>query len=108
MMQASADAHVPTCTSGSSPGRGQPPTQLRASPGWWCDCRSSCANSKALAIIEKDFVTCKQIITRMETWENPIWVALVRDPESWFYSAVGHYCSTKKWMHEEPCAATIQ
>jgi len=42
-----------------------------------------------LAIREELF----QHIHMGNTWQAPVWVALVRDPEMWFYSAVGQFCA---------------
>jgi len=83
LIQAASDGNVPTCTSGTGLGG----LHLRA--GWACSCKSPCSEEKTLAIREELF----QNIHMGNTWQDPVWVALVRDPETWFYSAVGQFCA---------------
>merc|ERR1719450_568135 len=103
MIQASHDAHVPTCTSGTRLSN----LTLELSPNWICECtNNSCANDTVLAIREEYFSVVQNQL-HLKKWNNPIiWVALVRDPESWFYSAVGQWCAGLG-QDTEPCNATV-
>ena len=55
-----------------------------------CKKRKEWLSVSRVAVLEGPFETMNRLIGKSSEW---LWVASIREPRSWFYSAVGHQCS---------------
>jgi len=89
LIYASANASANVCTYGTHLPRDEFPFEL-------CTCYSNCSEESDFAIIEPGpdrYFDSYKNQTLMAGWHKPVWVSLIREPEDWFYSAVGQWCA---------------
>lgn len=55
-----------------------------------CLKRNEWLSSSQVAVMELSFPETSRVIHKPSEW---VWLASIREPRSWFYSAVGHMCS---------------
>ena len=59
-----------------------------------CDCaHRDCLQRSQAAVVERPYSTLRTIVRASSRWQgHTVYVATIRSPRAWFYSAVGHWC----------------
>ena len=59
-----------------------------------CDCaHRDCLQKSQAAVVERPYSTLRTIVRASSRWQgHTVYVATIRSPRAWFYSAVGHWC----------------
>ena len=68
-----------------------------------CDCRQAeCLQPAQVAVMEYPHVHMASLtrVVKNATW---LWLAAIREPESWFYSAAGQMCTGPKFFSNPVC-----
>ena len=68
-----------------------------------CDCRNaSCLKEAPIAVMELPHIKMASLLKTVKktTW---LWLACIREPESWFYSAAGQACTDPTFSSNPVC-----
>ena len=76
-------------------------------PDQFCQC-SKCGARSQVAIAEQTHAWMKHHLFDEQGWGScAVWAALVREPQAWFYSAVGQWCAGLGGQQHHPACETI-